>query len=282
MIHTHHLTYGYRRRQSVLDDINLDLPCGHVYGLLGKNGVGKSTLLKLLSGALIGYGDIDIDGHDPRRRRVTFLQSIRLVHENERIYDLPIEALARATAPFYPTFDDSLFRHALEEFDVPARQRLTNMSLGQQKKALIALAVACNTPYLFMDEPTNGMDIPSKATFRRLMASLTDERKTVVISTHQVDDLDSLIDAVVILAGNGVLLCRTLQEVGMRLTFGPAAPGDDLLYSEPTLRGVMSVALNRSGYESPVDLKLLFNATVTAPAMIHEIFAASPIETSHR
>ncbi len=274
MIHTNNLTYGYSRWQPVLDNICLELLKGHIYGLLGKNGVGKSTLLKLLTGALLGRGEYTVGGMDPRDRRPEFFQTFRLVHENEVIHNLYIEELAEATAPFYPTFDRSLFRRALDEFEVPADKRLTTMSLGQQKKALISLAVACNTPYLFMDEPTNGMDIPSKSTFRRLIASQTDSERTIVISTHQVDDLENLIDSVIILENNGILLSRTLQEIGTRLTFGVAEPGDEILYCEPTLRGTWSIMLNTSGIEAPVDTKLLFNAVVKNPARFKEIFSS--------
>lgn len=272
MIRTNNLTYGYSRWQPVLNKICLELPEGHIYGLLGKNGVGKSTLLKLLSGALLGHGEYTVGGMDPRDRRPDFFQTFRLVHENEVINNLYIEELARATAPFYPTFDRKLFEHALNEFEVPSDKRLTSMSLGQQKKALISLAIACNTRYLFMDEPTNGMDIPSKSTFRKLIASLADSERTIVISTHQVDDLENLIDSIIILENDGVLLSRSLQEIGTRLTFGVAEPGDEVLYSEPTLRGTWSIMLNTSGIEAPVDTKLLFNAVVKNPARFKEIF----------
>lgn len=274
MIRTNNLTYGYSRWQPVLNNICLELPKGHIYGLLGKNGVGKSTLLKLLAGALLGHGEYTIDGMDPRNRRPDFFQTFRLVHENEVINNLYIEELAKATAPFYPTFDWHLFERALKEFEVPSNKRLTTMSLGQQKKALISLAIACNTPYLFMDEPTNGMDIPSKSTFRRLIASLADNNRTIVISTHQVDDLENLIDSVIILENDGILLSRTLQEIGTRLAFGIAEPGDEIIYSEPTLRGTWSIMPNTSGIEAPVDTKLLFNAVVKNPARFKEIFSA--------
>lgn len=274
MIHTNNLTYGYSRWNPVLNNISLDLPKGHIYGLLGKNGVGKSTLLKLLTGALLGRGEYTVNGMDPRDRRPDFFQTVRLVHENEVINNLYIEELANATAPFYPTFDWNLFENALKEFEVPSDKRLTSMSLGQQKKSLISLAIACNTPYLFMDEPTNGMDIPSKSTFRRLIASLADHDRTIVISTHQVDDLENLIDSVIILENDGVLLSRTLQEIGTRLTFGVAEPGDEVLYCEPTLRGAWSIMLNTSGIEAPVDTKLLFNAVVKNPARFKEIFSS--------
>lgn len=277
MIRTNHLSYGYIRNRTTLKDINLRLEDGHIYGLLGKNGVGKSTLLKLFSGALLGKGEYTIDGLDPRQRPAELLEKIRIVPENEAILNTTILQLAEVTKQFYPNFDEKLLHSALDEFEVPTDQRLTQLSLGQQKKSLIALSLACNTPYLFMDEPTNGMDIPSKATFRRIVASaLADEekaQKTVIISTHQVDDLESLIDAIIIMQNEGVLLSATLQEIGQRLCFGIADEGDEVLYSEPTLHGEMSVMLNRTGEEMPVDVKLLFTAVVKNPKRFKEIFS---------
>jgi ABC-2 type transport system ATP-binding protein len=271
MIQTQQLSFGYTSGRDVLKDINLTLAPGHIYGLLGKNGVGKSTLLKLLTGVLFGRGTCTVDSYNPARRTPEFLQRIRLVHENEAIPALDIRTLRDITAPFYPTFDNRLFERALSEFEVPDRQRLNTLSLGQQKKALISLALACNTPYLFMDEPTNGMDIPSKAAFRRLVGSLPLAERTIVISTHQVDDLETLMDAIVILENSGVLLSDSIADLGRKYAFGEASAEDTVLYSEPTLRGVMSVMLNRTGREQVVDMKLLFNAVVTHPELFKSV-----------
>ncbi len=214
MIKTSNLTYGYIQVQPVLKQISLEMPAGHIYGLLGRNGVGKSTFLKVLSGALLGQGEYSVGGYDPRNREAAFQESIRLVPENEALYNNTIIELARVTKPLYPTFSDEILNRALEEFKVPQEQKLTSMSLGQQKKALIALSLACNTPYIFMDEPTNGMDIPSKSTFRKLVASMLDENRTIIISTHQVDDLEGLMDSVTIMENDGVLLSDTLENIG--------------------------------------------------------------------
>lgn len=273
MIKTNKLSYSYNALQQTLRDITITLPEGHIYGLLGKNGVGKSTMLKMLTGSLIGQGEYTIDGLDPRQRQPELQQRFRLIPENEAIYNITITQLAEVTKVFYPTFDEKIFTNALKEFEVPTEQTLTRMSLGQQKKALISLSLACGTPYLFMDEPTNGMDIPSKSIFRRLVASIMEDSRTILISTHQIDDLESLIDSVIILENDGVLLSASLEEIGKRLCFGIAEEGDDVIYSEPTLHGVMSVMLNHTGEEMPVDVKLLFNAVIKNPQRIKEIFS---------
>jgi len=272
MIKTNDLNYGYYKYMPVLKKISLNLPEGHIYGLLGKNGVGKSTLLKVLSGALLGEGEISVGGFDPRERKGEMQEQIRLVPENEALYENTIDEIAAITAPLYPTFNQELLDSALNEFEVPRDKKLTKMSLGQQKKALISLSLACNTPYLFMDEPTNGMDIPSKSSFRRIVASSIADNSTVLISTHQIDDLEGLIDYVVILENDGVLLSASLQEIGQKLCFGIAEPEDEVLYSEKTLRGSWSVMINKTGEEMPVDIKLLFSAVVKNPEMFKNIF----------
>ena len=272
MIQTNDLNYGYTTYQPVLKKISLQLPEGHIYGLLGKNGVGKSTLLKILTGALLGEGEYKVGGYDPRERKAEMQQQIRLVPGNEVLFDVTIKQLADVTAPLYPTFDYDLLENALKEFEVPTDKKITLMSLGQQKKALISLSLACNTPYLFMDEPTNGMDIPSKSSFRRIVASSISDNSTVLISTHQVDDLEGLIDYVVILENDGVLLSASLQEIGQKLCFGVAEEGDEVLYSEQNLRGAWSVMVNKTGEEMPVDIKLLFSAVVKRPEVFKKIF----------
>ena len=272
MIEVNNLSYGYYSHAQVLRDITLAMPSGHIYGLLGKNGVGKSTLLKLLTGTLRGQGDIRIGGLDPRQDDARFLEQVRLVPETDTLFPITVEELTSITAPLYPTFDHALMEEALTEFEVPRGRQLTTLSLGQQKKALIALSLACNTPYLLMDEPTNGMDIPSKSTFRRLVARAADEGKTVVISTHQVDDIDSLIDAVVILENQGVLLSATLDEVGRRLAFCAAEDGDEVLYSEQTPIGQWSVVVNTRGAETNVNMKMLFKAVIKNKQRIAALF----------
>lgn len=273
MININNLSFGYRKGQEVLKNISLTLPEGHVYGLLGQNGVGKSTLLKLLSGALLGKGEYTISGLDPRKRQPELQEQVRLVPENEAIFHNTIYELAKVTAPLYPNFRQDLLEQALQEFEVPATQKLTTMSLGQQKKALISLSLACGCPNLFMDEPTNGMDIPSKSSFRRIVASIADEKQSIIISTHQVDDLEGLIDYVIIMSNSGVLLADSLDNIGRRFTFGQIDPDhlEDVIYYEPSLRGAVGVCYNKTGEDMPVDVKLLFTAVVKNPKAFQNV-----------
>lgn len=174
-------------------------------------------------------------------------------------------------APFYPTFRDDICKTCIESLEINISDRLSKMSQGQRKKVAITLALAAHTPLLLMDEPTNGLDIPSKATFRRLVASLIDDDQTVIISTHQVRDLESLIDTVLILDQRQILLNKTLNEIGEKLYFGPLLPEEKALYSEPTPQGTIGVTAREDKGETAVSLELLFNAAITYPKEIQRI-----------
>ncbi|MCQ2243187.1 MAG: ABC transporter ATP-binding protein [Bacteroidaceae bacterium] len=269
MIQISNLNYSYLVTKKVLSNINLEIKEGHVYGLLGKNGVGKSTFLKLVCGILNPKLEISatqapvlVDGIDSHGRPTEMLKLIRFVGENEAVPELTIGQWASIVAPFYDNFSMDILDKALSAFEVPQNQKLTQMSHGQQKKSIISLALACNTKYLFMDEPTNGMDIPSKSTFRQIIAECMTEDKTIIISTHQVDDIEKILDAVIILDNTAVLLNDTIEEIGKKYAFGKAEEGDEILYTEPSILGNISVIKNKTGIESPVDLKLLFTAIV--------------------
>lgn len=286
MISIQNLEYGYSRGKHVFKNLNLELPDGHIYGLLGKNGIGKTTLLGILAGALFAKGDYNIDGIDPRKRNNNLMEQVRLDMDLEINPTMGInfatkpETLANILSDLYPNFDNAFLEKAIERLEVPTGKRLYKMSMGEQRKALSALSLACNTRYLFMDEPTNGMDITSRSEFKKLVAEqyatpCNEDAafdKTFIISTHQVDDLEGLIDAVIILGQENVLLCATLEEIGRKLKFGFATPDDTVLYSESGANGEECVMRNDSGMEMPVNTRLLFSAVTRKPEMILPLF----------
>ncbi|MGL4293851.1 MAG: ATP-binding cassette domain-containing protein [Bacteroidales bacterium] len=273
MIELKEISYSYKRNHPVLQGISMKLVPGNIYGILGKNGVGKSTLLKIICGLLKPQGACFVNGQKPFDRSPLFLQEVCIIPETPFVPDMTIGALATLTAPFYPSFESDLLEKALREFEVPVANKLPRMSLGQQKKALIALAIACNTQFLIMDEPTNGLDIPSKSIFRKLIAGIADEQRTILISTHQVRDLENLINAVIILENEGVLLNSTLAEIEDRLWFGDVDHGQIPLYLENSIRGVRGVTVNTCGEPATVDMEMLFNAVTQNKTKMEEIFA---------
>lgn len=272
MITLKELSFSYSRKKEVLDRINLEVGSGHICGLLGKNGEGKTTLLNLLSGQIFpDQGSCLVLEETPSERNARFLQQIFLLPEEISMPEVTAIEYIKMCAAFYPTFRDDICKACVESFEINLSDRLSKMSQGQRKKVAITLALAAHTPLLLMDEPTNGLDIPSKATFRRLVASLIDDNQTVIISTHQVRDLESLIDTVLILDQRQILLNKTLNEIGEKLYFGPLLPEEKALYSEPTPQGTIGVTARDGKEETVVSLELLFNAAITYPKEIQRI-----------
>lgn len=213
MIDIKNVTFGYVPSHKVLKDFSLQFQDGGVYGLLGKNGTGKSTLLYLITGLLRPQeGSVEVDGMESSKRNAEMLSELFIVPEE---YDLPAVSLnsyVKAIKPFYPRFSEELLEKCLQEFEMPMDVNLGNLSMGQKKKVYICVALAANTRYLLLDEPTNGLDILSKSLFRKVVVAGMSDEKTVIISTHQVHDVERLLDHVVIVDQNCVLLDQRLEE----------------------------------------------------------------------
>lgn len=262
MIQITNLTYGYASQREVFRDLGLSITEGHTHGLFGCNGVGKTTLLKLICGLLNPTsGDISIDGYKPHERNVGFLNRIMFLPEEIELPSISLELYAQMTAPYYPNFSKEDFTRFCRMMEIDPRQPFHKMSMGLRKRAYMAFALSCNTPYLIMDEPTNGLDIPSKAAFRRLVAEVQTEERTIIISTHQVKEIESLIDNVIMLDGKGLILNATTEELGQRFTFGRPVSGQTPIFTQQTPTGTFALTENR-GEESQPDIELLFNATI--------------------
>lgn len=212
MINIQNIKFAYSR-EVVLDGFSLQFDKGGIYGLLGKNGTGKSTLLYLMMGLLRPQkGIVTVDGIDTTLRRPEVLSEMFLVPEE---YDLPAISLSsyvKAIKPFYPRFSEDLLKQCLANFEMSTDINLGELSMGQKKKVYMSIALAANTRYLLMDEPTNGLDILSKSQFRKVVIEGMSEDKTIIISTHQVHDVELLLDHVCIIERNKVLLNEPLVE----------------------------------------------------------------------
>ena len=213
MISIKNVRFGYNSRQVVLDDFSLEFTQGGIYGLLGKNGTGKSTLLYLMMGLLRPQkGSVVIDGVCTSLRSPEVMSEVFLVPEE---YDLPPISLRKyveVIKPFYPRFSNELLEQCLANFDMTTDIDLGSLSMGQKKKVYMSVALAANTRYLLMDEPTNGLDILSKSQFRKAVIEGMSDDKTIIISTHQVHDVELLLDHVCIIERNRVLLNEPIEE----------------------------------------------------------------------
>lgn len=273
MIEIKDLAFSYGS-SNVLRNITMKLEAGKIYGLLGENGVGKTTLLTLLCGLKkLQTGSIDIDGYNPYERNPLFLEELfYLPDEVAPVNDRAIR-WARETGKFWPEFNLDKFDSLMSLFEVDSSLKMTKMSAGMLKKTYICFALACGTRYLFMDEPTNGLDIPSKAQFRSALLKYTREDSTIVISTHQVRDLENVIDPIIILDTRDVLLNASIEEISSALYFDYSQTlHPDSLYSEQLPGGFIQVRPNTSALESKVNIEALFNAAHRNKALIKDIF----------
>ncbi len=277
MINIQNLHFAYRKKP-VFTGLSLQLQPGHIYGLLGKNGTGKSTLLRNIAGLLFpDNGKIEVLGFMPGKRQPAFLQEIFIVPEEFYLPDVPLQHLVNHHAPFYPKFNATQFEKYIKEFEIPADNTLQNMSYGQKKKVLISFGLASNASLLLMDEPTNGLDIMSKSQFRKVMAGALDDNKCIVISTHQVKDLENLIDRITIIDEGKILFDQTVDAISRKLSFRISFDSDEVkqsLYSESSLRGSAIIAANTEGEESKLDLELLYKAIILNGAAIQSVFKA--------
>jgi len=273
MIRIDKLEFDYGSK-TVLKDITLNLEEGRIYGLLGENGVGKTTLLTLLSGLKPATsGSIDIDGKNPFHREPSLLASIYYLPDEVLALRRSAISFACDTGQYYPKFDSKKFAEVMRIFDGDSNQRMDQMSYGQLKKVYISFALACNTRYLLMDEPTNGLDIPSKAQFRKAISKYTSDESTIVISTHQARDLEAIIDPIIILDHQSILLNASIARISEKLYFDYGTQIDaDSLYSELIPGGCIQVTENRSGTESKVNIEALFNAVLGNKEKIKEMF----------
>lgn len=277
MISINDLEFSYSKKTKLLSNLSLQLEAGRIHGLLGKNGEGKSTLLKLMSGLVFPkVGTIEVMGFLPQTRRPEMLQEIFFLPEELPQITLSIENYEKVYAPFYPNFSSEKFSEYLNEFDVDNKKGLLNkLSHGQKKKVMIAFGLATNTKLLLMDEPTNGLDIPSKGQFRRMVAAGIDENRCLIISTHQVHDLDSLIDNIIVMEKHEIVFNQPIEEITKKLIFKVVnrnESDDNAVYSEETLHGLYQVCKNTTGEDSKLDIELLFNAITTKTTEISKLF----------
>lgn len=262
-------TYG-RRGKEVLSGLSLDFEENGIYGILGKNGTGKSTMLYLAAGLLRPKGgNVTAEGVPTQSRRPETLREIFLVPEEFDLPEVSLRTYVQLNAPFYPTFREDILARCLKSFELGDDLNIGRLSMGQKKKVYISFALAAGTKYLLMDEPTNGLDIPSKKVFREVIAREMTEERVMIISTHQVRDVEQLIDHVVIVNEGTVLLNASTAEIESRLRFEQRAVGSDLsdaLFVQQTMRGIELICPNSGNDETPIDLELLFNALQTVPA----------------
>lgn len=273
MIKIDNLSFYYKKRKSVFENVSFDIKNG-IYGLLGENGVGKTTLLHIISGLCFPKeGTCEVLGYESAYRNPEMLSRLFFLPEEFQAPNTSIKDFVKSSADFYPNYSQEQFEEYLSVFQVEKDRKLSELSFGQRKKVLISFSLALNTSITLLDEPTNGLDIPSKSQFRKIIASAFDEERCIIISTHQVRDLESLIDPIIILDRNQVLLNNSVEEITKKLLFSHTAfKPEEVLYCEQTLQGYASVSENTYSEESTLNIEALFNTVVNNKTKIKELF----------
>jgi len=275
MIQIENLTFSYNKKRHLFDQLSLNLPSGNIYGLLGKNGAGKSTLLKIIAGLLFPQqGKLDVEGFQPGDRYPQFLSEVFLVTEEFELPKLTMECFVQINSPFYPRFNLTLFQAYITEFKIPREQKLSALSYGQKKNFLLSFGLATDCKLLILDEPTNGLDIPSKSLFRKIVANAIHEDRSFIISTHQVRDMENIIDPIIILDEGKIIFFQNSEQISQKIaiTRQTEMPNKDVVYYESYLGGYTLVKENKSREESKINLELLFNAMMGNKEKMIEIF----------
>ena len=268
MIDIKNISFRYAgSKNQIFSDFSLQLKENNIYGLLGKNGTGKSTLLYLISGLLRpSKGTVMVDGMKSIDRRPEMYEELFIVPEEFDLPSMTLDKYVSINQPFYPHFNREVLESCLSDFELPSSISLQELSMGQKKKVFMSFALAAGTRLLLMDEPTNGLDIPSKVQFRRVVANNMTDDHTLIISTHQVHDVESLLDHILILNQKRLLLDASVGDICERYSFEYRTPGtatDDVLYSEPSVQGNAVISPRTPDMpETPLNLELLFNAVI--------------------
>lgn len=276
MITLDHIDFSYKKKQPLIENLNLTLQRGTIYGLLGKNGTGKSTLLKLITGTRFpSSGSVTIDNVNSLNRDVGVLSNTFFLSEDYTLPNCSIRNYSRLDGVFYPKYDESLFYSLLDKFEVNSEKHCSNLSLGQAKKVTIAFALATKVDLLILDEPTNGLDIPSKNQLREALLNGFTEDQTIIISTHQVRDLNQLIESVIVLDSGRIIFQQPISKIEDNISFAQSLTEEtttDTIYTELLTGGYMHISKNQSGEPSAVELEVLFNAIIKESIAINQLF----------
>ena len=264
MVELRGVSFGYQSDKNVLDNLNLRLEEGRFYGLLGMNGSGKTTLLKLIAGKLFAHdGEINVDGCDSRKREVETLREVFMLPADFIFPDMRLEHFLAIYSKFYPKFRAEVLDDCLADFEIRRDiEHLDKLSLGEKHKVAFSIALSLGTKVLLLDEAANGMDIPARKMFRKLLMKHVREDQIVVLSTHIVQDIENLLTDVIVLRKDAPVYAASLEEIASRYSFGIQSNEEGMLYAEACAEGYHVITHKQENMDTEVSLELLFNALI--------------------
>ena len=218
IIDIHNLTKHFGGKIAV-NQLALGVPKGAVFALLGENGAGKTTTIRMLTGLLSpDTGHASILGHDTWRDAVKLRHKVGYVPERPRFYNwMTIHEIGWFTAGFHlPGFLER-YQKCLERFQLDPKARLKNLSKGQYAKVALALALAVDPEVLILDEPTSGLDLLIRREFLTSMIDMAGEGRTILISSHQIAEVERIVSHVAFISDGRLLLTATMDELRKRI-----------------------------------------------------------------
>lgn len=276
MIQLKDLSFSYSKGPMLFEGLELSIPGGNIYGLLGKNGAGKTTLLSLISGLLSPTsGSCEVLGHTPKKRQPSFLSDLYFIPEELHIPAMKVSTFVATYSPFYPKFDRAQFSTLLAEFKLSEELKMNKLSYGQKKKVILSFGLATNCKLLILDEPTNGLDIPSKTQLRKILAGAISDDRTFIISTHQVRDLANLMDPIIIINQGKIIFQESIESINNKLQFQLTfrePDASEVIYSERVPGGFMTINPQNGEGEEEADLEVLFNAVIEKTSYFTDLF----------
>lgn len=259
MIEIENLSFGYHRLNPVLESINLSIKSG-IYVLMGENGIGKTTLLHLMSSLCFpSSGYCFVNNMNTAHRSPEFLKDVFFLPEELRTPTESILDFASRHAKFYPFFDRDNLMDNLKEMGVDGNAKISELSFGQKKKALISYSLSLKTPILLLDEPTNGLDIFSKQKLQKLLAQNMREDQTLIISTHSVNDFKNLFEALIFLIDKETVISDYIDSISSKFLFVNCKylPSESLYY-EQNIDGYSAILHNHNNLENTIDPEFFY------------------------
>ena len=219
--------------KTALDSVSLSVPRGGVYGLVGANGAGKTTLIKHILGLLRAeHGSVRVFDRDPVADPVGVLSRLGYLSEEN---DLPgwmrVDELIRYSRAFYPAWDDAYAEELRRTFGLDGAAKVRSLSKGQKARAGLLIALAYRPELLVLDEPSSGLDpIVRRDILGAVLRTIADEGRTVLFSSHLLDEVEEVADHVTMIAGGKIVLSGPLEEIRSANKVGSKVPSLDEIF----------------------------------------------------
>lgn len=217
LVRAHQVRKRYPR-VTALDGIDLEIPAGHIVGLVGPNGAGKTTLLQALTGQISYEGEIEVAGFDPRRQRAALMSVTGIIPDVPVLPPwMKVGQLLRYLQGVHPGFKLERAQSYLAKTEITLNRKIKHLSKGMKTQLHLSLVLATDSKILFLDEPTHGLDLLFRKRFyAQVLEDYFTEQKSILIATHQIEEVEHILSDVVFIKNGRILLAASLEELQNR------------------------------------------------------------------